>query len=296
MLDMFFSPKSVAIVGASDNPQKVGNQVLANVIASGFKGGIYPINPSTPEILGLKCYTSVLQVPGDVDLAVMVVPNKFEPGVMEEWGKKGVRGAIVITAGFREAGGAGVELEKQVLAIAAQYGIRIIGPNCLGLIDTLAPINASFAAGTPEVGTIAFMSQSGALCTAILDYALAEGIGFSHFVSLGNKSDVDEVALLEDWRDDPQTNVGHRLHRGHSRRRPVHRGCPQDRPQQADHRRQVGPHRLRRQGRLFAHRQPGRVRRGLRRRLCSGGCAARRLGAGAVRLFHGLCLPAAVAG
>jgi acetyl coenzyme A synthetase (ADP forming)-like protein len=207
MLDMFFSPKSVAIVGASDNPQKVGNQVLANVIASGFKGGIYPINPSTPEILGLKCYTSVLQVPGDVDLAVMVVPNKFVPGVMEECGKKGVRGAIVITAGFREAGGAGVELEKQVLAIAAQYGIRIIGPNCLGLIDTLAPINASFAAGTPEVGTIAFMSQSGALCTAILDYALAEGIGFSHFVSLGNKSDVDEVALLEDWRDDPQTNV-----------------------------------------------------------------------------------------
>ena len=137
----------------------------------------------------------------------MVIPNKFVPGVMEECGKKGVRGVIVITAGFREAGGAGVELEKQVLATAAQYGIRIIGPNCLGLIDTLAPINASFAAGTPQVGTIAFMSQSGALCTAILDYALAEQIGFSHFVSLGNKSDIDEVSLLEDWRDDEQTNV-----------------------------------------------------------------------------------------
>ena len=207
MLDMFFSPKSVAVIGASDDPQKVGNQVLANVIASGFKGGIYPINPKTPEILGLKCYTSVLNVPGDVDLAVMVIPNKFVPSVMEECGKKGVRGAIVITAGFREAGGAGVELEKQVLATAAEYGIRIIGPNCLGLIDTLAPINASFAAGTPQVGTIAFMSQSGALCTAILDYALAEQIGFSHFVSLGNKSDIDEVSLLEDWRDDEQTNV-----------------------------------------------------------------------------------------
>ena len=120
---------------------------------------------------------------------------------------KGVKGAVIITAGFREAGPEGVAREKELLAVAKEYGIRIIGPNCLGIIDTFVPMNVSFAAGTPKSGSIAFMSQSGALCTAILDYALAETIGFSHFVSLGNKSDVDEVTLLEAWGDDDRTNV-----------------------------------------------------------------------------------------
>ena len=124
-------------------------------------------------------------------------------GVIEEAGKKGAKGAIVITAGFREAGAEGIKMEQQLLDIAQRYGMRIIGPNCLGVIDTFVPMNASFAAGTPDQGSIAFMSQSGALCTAILDYALAENIGFSHFFSLGNKADVDEVTLLDAWRDDP---------------------------------------------------------------------------------------------
>ncbi len=207
MLDMFFNPQSVAIVGASENPQKLGHQVLANVIYSGFKGPIYPINPKASEILGLKCYASLLDVPGPVELVTILVPSKAVAAVMEEAGQKGAKGAIVITAGFREAGGEGVQMEQQLLDIAEKYGMRIVGPNCLGLIDTFAPINASFAAGMPEQGSIAFMSQSGALCTAILDYALAENIGFSHFISLGNKSDIDEVALLEAWQDDPQTNV-----------------------------------------------------------------------------------------
>lgn len=207
MLDMFFNPKGVAVIGASADRGKLGNQVLANLIESGYKGGLYPINPKATEILGLKCYSSVLDVPQAIDLVVIVVPNKFVAGVLEESGKKGAKGAIVITAGFREAGGEGVKMEQDLLAIAQKYQMRIIGPNCLGLIDTGAPLNASFAAGTPQAGSIAFMSQSGALCTAILDHALAEHIGFSHFVSLGNKADIDEVALLQDWADDPKTNV-----------------------------------------------------------------------------------------
>ena len=207
MLDMFFNPQSVAIVGASENPQKLGHQVLANVIYSGFKGPIYPINPKASEILGLKCYASLLDVPGPVELVTILVPSKAVAAVMEEAGQKGAKGAIVITAGFREAGGEGVQMEHKLLDIAKKYGMRIVGPNCLGLIDTCAPINASFAGRDAGAGPIAFTSQSGALCTAILDYALAEKIDFSHFVSLGNKADVDEVALFEAWEDDPHTNV-----------------------------------------------------------------------------------------
>ena len=207
MLEMFSNIRGIAVIGASENPEKLGYQVLSNLISSGFKGQVYPVNPKAKEILGLPCYASVLNAAGPVDLVVVIVPNVFVPSVLEESGRKGVKGAIIITAGFREAGAEGLKLEQQILGIAKKYNFRIVGPNCLGVIDTLIPMNASFAAGTPEVGTIAFMSQSGALCTAILDYALAEDIGFSHFVSLGNKSDVDEVTLLDDWKDDPHTNA-----------------------------------------------------------------------------------------
>ncbi len=198
MLDMFFAPKSVAVIGASENPQKLGYQVLANLVQSGFKGKIYPINPKASEILGITCYPSVLDVPGPVDLVTIVVPNKFVASVLDEAGRKGAQGAIIITAGFREAGGEGIKMEQELLEIARRYGMRIIGPNCLGVIDTFVPMNASFAAGTPEAGSIAFMSQSGALCTAILDYALAEHIGFSHFVSLTSGS-----RILSAWATRP---------------------------------------------------------------------------------------------
>jgi len=207
MLDKLFAPSSVAVVGASENPGKLGNQVLANLIASGFGGALYPVNPKADEILGLKAYPSVSDIPGDLDMIVVVIPNKFVADVLEESGKKGVKAAIIITAGFREAGAEGVALEQELLHVAGRYGMRLVGPNCLGVIDTHTPMNASFAAGTPDQGTIAFMSQSGALCTAILDHALAEYIGFSQFVSLGNKADVDDVALLNVWGDDPSTNV-----------------------------------------------------------------------------------------
>ncbi len=207
MLDMFFDPQSIAIIGASTDPNKLGHAVLANLLASGFGGEIYPINPGADEILGTKVYPSVLDTPGPVDMAVILIPARAVPDVLRECGEKGVQGAIIITAGFREAGPNGEEREQELLEIAQEYDMRIIGPNCLGIIDTYAPLNVSFAAGSPKSGNIAFMSQSGALCTAVLDYALAETIGFSRFVSLGNKVDIDEVALLDAWADDQRTDV-----------------------------------------------------------------------------------------
>jgi len=207
VLDMFSNPRAVAVIGASRDPGKLGYGILSNIIQYGFSGEIYPINPRADEILGLKCYPGVLDVPGPVDLAVIVVPYRFVASTLKECGQKGIRGVIAISAGFREAGLEGVRREKELIAIAKKHGIRLIGPNCLGLIDTHCPLNASFAAGMPPRGGIAFMSQSGALCTAILDWALAKGIGFSRFVSLGNKADIDEIDLLEAWEKDPHTKV-----------------------------------------------------------------------------------------
>ncbi len=207
MLDMFFAPRAIAVVGAAREPGKLGYGVLSNLLQYGYKGQVYPINPKADEILGLKAYPTVLDVPGPIDLAVIVVPNKAVPDVMRQCGEKGVKGVVIISAGFKEAGLEGIRLERQVVAIAKEYGIRIVGPNCLGIIDTVQPMNVSFAAGQPPQGGIAFMSQSGALCTAILDWALANNIGFSYFVSLGNKADVDEVDLLEAWDGNPHAKV-----------------------------------------------------------------------------------------
>jgi len=207
MLDMFFNPQSVAVIGASRDETKLGYGILKNIIDYGYPGRIYPINPKADEILGLPCYPSVTAVPDPVELVVIVVPNQHVAGTLRECGEKGVKGAIIITAGFREAGREGARMERELLDIAAEYGIRLVGPNCLGIIDTLKPMNASFAVGMPPKGSIAFMSQSGALCTAILDWALAENIGFSRFVSLGNKADVNEIDLLEAWEDDTASRV-----------------------------------------------------------------------------------------
>ena len=207
MLEVFFAPKSVAVIGASRHKQKLGYGVLFNIVNSGFKGKVYPINPKAEEILGLKCYPSVLDAPEDIDLAVVVVPAAYVLQVAEECGQKGVKGLIVISAGFKEVGGEGAKLERKLLEIVRRYGMRMIGPNVLGLIDTVVPINASFSAGMPHPGSIAFMSQSGALCTSVLDMSLAEGIGFSRFVSLGNKADLNEIDFLEAWEKDTHTRV-----------------------------------------------------------------------------------------
>ncbi|UCH11341.1 MAG: CoA-binding protein, partial [Fidelibacterota bacterium] len=206
-LDSFFNPGSVAIVGASYAPEKLGFGILNNIIESGFKGDIYPINPRGGEILGRKAYTGITEVAGEIELAIIVIPARRVIETVRECGAKGVKAVIVISAGFGEVGVDGAHLEQELKAVAQENGIRIIGPNCLGMIDTICPINASFAASMPERGGIAFMSQSGALCTAVLDLAVAEGIGFSRFVSLGNKVDVDEATLLREWKDDDETEV-----------------------------------------------------------------------------------------
>lgn len=207
MLEPFFTPQSVAVIGASRDPEKLGYAVLANLINGGYPGQLYPVNPKADEILGLKAYPSVLDIPGPVELAVIVIPYSLVPTAVEQCGQKGVPAVVVISAGFREAGREGLQRERELVEIAARYRMRLIGPNCLGVIDTATPLNASFAAGMPQKGPIAFMSQSGALGTAVLDIAMAGRIGFSKFVSLGNKADVSETDLLEAWAEDPHSKV-----------------------------------------------------------------------------------------
>ncbi len=209
MLEAFFEPKSVAVIGASGNPTKLGHAVLKNLIEGGFaqQGNVYPINPKAKEILGYPAYLSVLDVPGAIDLAVIVIPYPYVPDALRTCGEKGIPAAIVISAGFREAGMEGLEREHELISIGKEYGIRLIGPNCLGVIDMFTPLNASFAAGSPPAGPMAFMSQSGALGTAVLDIALAGRLGLSKFVSLGNKADVSEIDLLKAWVDDENTRV-----------------------------------------------------------------------------------------
>jgi acetyl coenzyme A synthetase (ADP forming)-like protein len=207
MLEAFTNPRGVAVIGASPKPGKLGHAVLHNVIRYGYKGSIYPVNPKGGEILGLPAYPSVKDIPGAVDMAVVLVPAAAVPGVIEECGQKGIKGAVVITAGFREVGREGRHLEHQLIENARRYDMRVIGPNVLGIIDTVASLNASFAAGMPRRGHVAFMSQSGALCTSVLDMALGQGTAFSRFYSIGNKADLNEIDFLHAWSDDPETNV-----------------------------------------------------------------------------------------
>lgn len=206
-LDKLFEPSSIAIVGVSQDPSKLGSVLYSNVVESGFKGKIYPINPKYDEIFGRKAYKSISQAPGKVDLAAIAVPAPFVVDVLKDAGKKKVKAAIIITAGFKEVGGEGETLEKELIKTAEKYGIRLLGPNCLGMINPLKGLNASFAASTPAVGNVAFLSQSGAFCTAVLDMSLDRNFGFSHFVSLGNKSDIDELDLIDYWYKDDNVNV-----------------------------------------------------------------------------------------
>ncbi|MGH2457802.1 MAG: acetate--CoA ligase family protein [Chloroflexota bacterium] len=197
-----FAPRSVAVVGASRDRAKLGSLVLRNVKTSGFPGPIYPINPKARRIGGLLAYPSVTAIPNPVDLAVIVVPARAVLPVIADCAAKRVRAAIVISAGFRETGADGAEAERKIVEIARAVGMRVLGPNCLGVIDTTTPLNASFAARMPEANGIAFMSQSGALGTAVLDWAAARDLGFSKFVSLGNQADVTESDVLELWAAD----------------------------------------------------------------------------------------------
>jgi acetyl coenzyme A synthetase (ADP forming)-like protein len=200
MLQNLFSPEKIAVVGASRHKGKTGHEVFDNLI-HGFDGEVYPVNPKADKIEGKKAYS---EVPDDTDLAVISVPGKLVPDILRQCGEKDVEAAIVISAGFSETGNN--EREQKIIEIAEENSIRLLGPNVLGLINTENSMNASFASKMPEKGDISFMSQSGAFCTAILDYAKAEHIGFRHFVSLGNKAMLNEVDFLEKWRKD-ETDV-----------------------------------------------------------------------------------------
>jgi acetyltransferase len=209
-LDAFFSPQSIAVIGASANTSKLGYAVLDNLVNGDFlRDGrkVYPINPKADEILGLPAFPVVSDIPDPIDLAVIVIPYPLVPEAMRTCGEKGIPAVIVISAGFREAGMDGLEREQELIEITNEYNIRLIGPNCLGVINTVIPMNASFSAGLPPKGPMDFMSQSGALGTAILDWAQAGRLGLSKFVSLGNKADVSEIDLLRAWAKDPTSNV-----------------------------------------------------------------------------------------
>jgi acyl-CoA synthetase (NDP forming) len=203
-LNSIFEPSSVAVVGASTNPEKTGHIILKNIVDGGFEGPVYPINPGASEILGLKAYKSLLDVPGDVDLVVIVVPAKAVPDVMRQAGKKRAGGAIIISGGFREIGNDA--LEREVIDIAKSFGIRVIGPNCQGVNYTASNLCASWPLITAK-GRMSVISQSGTVAAALGEWAEAEGIGISACVSLGNKADVSEVDLIEYFSKDPNTGV-----------------------------------------------------------------------------------------
>jgi acetyltransferase len=206
-MQAFRSPRSVAVIGAARERGKLGRDVLQNVVAGDFRGRVFPVNPHARRLLDLPCYPSVLDVPGEVDLAAVVVPVAAVNAVARQCAAKGVGGLVVITAGFGEAGPAGKAAERELVAVARESGMRLLGPNCLGLIDTGAALNLSFAQGMPAAGNVSFLSQSGAVGTAALGMARDLGMGFAKFVSLGNKADLNEADFLELLAEDPATGV-----------------------------------------------------------------------------------------
>ncbi|MBO3840017.1 MAG: acetate--CoA ligase family protein [Thermoproteota archaeon] len=206
-LEAFLNPRSVAVVGASREEKKVGHRILRNLINSGFKGSIYPVNPNADMILGYKCYKSVSEIEEDVDLAVVSVPANAVLGVVEECGRKGVKGVVVISAGFSETGRDGVMLEKQLVSKCREYGIRLQGPNCLGLINSRIGLNASFASTSPIPGNISIVSQSGALGSAILNWAGFNSMGLASFISVGNEADLTVSDFLDAFIEDENTRV-----------------------------------------------------------------------------------------
>lgn len=207
MLDSLFNPASIAVVGASQDPRKVGHAILNNLARFKFRGGLYPINPSGGEILGMKAFAGIREIGKPVDLAVIAIPARFVPQAVRDCASAGITCAIVISAGFKEAGKDGTLLEEDLKKICREQQIHILGPNCLGLINTANSMNATFAADMLPRGKIGFFSQSGAMGIAIMDWAIGNRIGFSKFISLGNKADLSEVDFIDYFADDPETSV-----------------------------------------------------------------------------------------
>jgi acetyltransferase len=204
-LDFIFNPKTVAIVGATEAKGSVGRTVMQNLMATNFGGEIFPVNPKRSSVLGVKAYPNLKGIPQKIDLVVVVTPAKVVPAIISECADLGVPTAIIISAGFKEMGPSGIALEKEILASARRGKMRIIGPNCLGVMNPNTGLNATFAAGMAHAGNIAFISQSGALCTAVLDWSLKEKVGFSAFVSIGSMVDVNWGDLIDYFGNDPKT-------------------------------------------------------------------------------------------
>jgi acetyltransferase len=205
-LDKIFKPQRIALIGVTPNPKSVGGTVLKNLVGAGFEGVVYPVNAQFEAVLGIQCFKDVKSLPRTPDLAIICAPSQQVPGIVRECGEAGILGIVIISAGFREGGPDGKALEAQVLQEARRFdGMRIIGPNCLGFIVPHLHINATFANGTPKAGHVAFISQSGALCTSVLDWALEQNIGFSYFVSIGNMLDVDFGDLIDYFGEDERT-------------------------------------------------------------------------------------------
>ena len=204
-LDTFFVPRSVAVIGASETPTSIGRTILWNLLSSPFGGTVFPVNPAHAAVLGIKTYPNIAAVPAAIDLAIIATPSSTVPSLVDECAGSGVKGAIIISSGFKEVGSQGAELEAQILANARRGRMRIIGPNCVGLMSPPTGLNATFAATMARPGTVGFISQSGALCTAILDWSLREFVGFSAFISIGSMVDVGWGDLIDYLGDDPHT-------------------------------------------------------------------------------------------
>ena len=205
-LDKILNPKNIAVIGASDREGSVGHALMKNLTQQGYNGEVYPINIRKDEILGIKAYKSLDQLPEPVDLAVIATPAQTVPNILEQCGKAGITGVIIISAGFKEIGAEGKALEDKILDIKQKYNLRIIGPNCLGIIRPSINLNATFRpTAPPKPGSIAFISQSGAVGAAILDWANQENIGFSNFISIGSMIDVDFGDLVDYFGTDHET-------------------------------------------------------------------------------------------
>lgn len=206
-LELFFNPEGVAIIGASTNPQKLSHGVVRNLKNHGYRGRIYPVNPKGEEILGMPVYPSILDVPDPVDLAVIMIPARYVAAALEECGRRGIKVVIIITGGFREAGDAGAAAERRLKEIADRYGMRLIGPNCVGVMDAHLPLDTTFITDMPRPGHIAFISHSGAICGGTIDWARETAVGYSRIASLGNQLDVDIADTIDVMSRDPNTRV-----------------------------------------------------------------------------------------
>jgi len=207
MLNNFFNPRSIAVIGASSNKKKLGYGMLRNILDHGYRGKVYPVNLKYNKVQGIKAYSSVLDIGQKIDLAIIVIPARAVNFVLTECGKAKIKNVIIISAGFREIGKEGNVLEQEMREIAKKYEINILGPNCLGILDSTSNLNASFAEGMVQKGSIGFISQSGAICTGMLDWANLNNVGFSRFVSMGNKAMISEIEMLEFFKTDKKTKV-----------------------------------------------------------------------------------------